>query len=304
MRVLVTGATGFIGSSLCPALAEAGHTVVALSRDADRARQRVPTLSAAFTWAPTEGPPPAAAFDAVDAVVNLAGEPIHGRWTPRRKLAIEHSRVLGTRHLVDAIEALGATRPGVLVSASAMGYYGDRGDAELTEADAPGSGFLADLSRAWEVEAVRAEGLGLRVVRVRNGNVVARGSYGLLASLLPLFKFGLGGPLGSGRQWWPWIHMADYTGLVRYVIEHDVAGPVNASAPQPARQREFARTLGRVLRRPALLPAPALALRLILGEFATEVLSSRRMLPAAALDAGFAFEHPELEGALRHALAA
>ena len=301
MHVLVSGATGFIGRRLCAELAEAGHTVVALSRNAVRARQRVPSLSGAFQWAPMEAPPPAEAFDGVEAVVNLVGASIFGWWTARKRRVIYDSRVLSTRHLVDAIERLN-TRPRTLVSASAIGYYGDRGDMELTETDAPGTAFLAGVSVDWEAEAARAEGLGLRVVRLRTSLVIGPGAF-ILRVLGPFYRLGLGGPIGSGRQWWPWVHLADHTGLVRFVLDHQVSGPVNVTAPAPVTQREFAKALGRVLRRPAVLPEPAFALKLALGEFSSEVLNSRRVLPQAALAAGYAFRFTELEPALRDVLA-
>ena len=300
MRVLVTGATGFIGRALCAELASAGHTVAGLSRDPEAARRRVPSLSAAFAWRPVTGPPPEESFQGVDAVVHLAGASLLGRWTVRKKRDIWDSRVPGTRHLVDAIARLDE-RPRTLLSASAFGYYGDRGDAELTEADAPGDDFLGGVCRAWEEAALGAEALGVRVTRLRTGLVLGRGG-GMLGPMVPLFRLGLGGRLGPGSQWWPWIHMADVTGLLRSAVEGMLSGAINATAPASIRQLEFAQTLARVLRRPALLRVPTVVLKLVLGEGSDGVLSSARVLPNAALAAGYRFRFEALEPALRDVL--
>ena len=301
MNVLVTGATGFIGSHLCQALSQGGHTVSALSRNPATARRRVPSLQEAFPWEPlTKSPPPPEALAGVEAVVHLAGETLKGRWSNAKKRAIRESRVLGTRNLVQAIESA-QSRPKVLLSASASGYYGDRGDEELTEQSSPGDGFLAGVAVAWEEEASQARGLGVRVATLRTGLVLGRGG-GALGPLLPLFKLGLGGSLGSGRQWWSWVHQGDFAQFVLQALDSDWDGPVNLVAPQPVRQGDLARALGRVLSRPALLPAPALALRVILGEVATELLFSRRVIPAQAQAWGYRFRFPELEPALRDLL--
>ncbi len=301
MRILITGVTGFIGRALTGELVASGHEVVGLSRDAQRAQASVPLLAQAYGWASPSDPPPTEALSGADAVVHLLGESVAGRWTREKKRRIYETRVLSTKALVDAMRTV-ADRPKVLVSGSAVGYYGDRGDDELAEQEPPGSDFLATLCTDWEREAVGAEELGVRVVRFRTGLVVGPGG-GFLKPMLPLFRLGLGGPLGSGRQWWPWVHMQDVVGLMRFAIENDsVTGPVNGTSPAPARQREFAKTLGRVLRRPAFFPAPAFLLKLILGEFSSEVLTSKRVLPAAAQAAGYAFAYPELEPALRDTL--
>ncbi len=301
MRILVTGATGFLGTRLCQALQEAGHTLVALSRDPASAKQRMPMVDQVFPWAPIQSLPPAEAFDGVEAVIHLAGETVAGRWTPAKKQLIHDSRVLGTRHLVEAMKEL-KTPPKVLISASAIGYYGHRDDEALTEESPPGSDFLAQVCRAWEEEALKAEELSLRVVRLRIGIVLGPGG-GALSAMQPLFQLGLGGPLGSGRQWWSWVHRDDVVGLMEHaLLDSHLSGPVNATAPQPLPQREFARTLGRVLQRPAFLPAPAFALKLVLGAFSGELLSSRRVLPQRAQEIGYSFRFPELEPALRAAL--
>jgi hypothetical protein len=300
MKILITGATGFIGSRLCQTLAAAGHTPVALSRNADLAKRRVASLQQVFDWQPASEPPPIDAFEGVDAVVNLAGENLAGRWTARKKRAIRDSRILGTRHLVNAISQL-SSKPKALVSMSAIGYYGDRGDERLNEDSPPASDFLGQLCADWEAEAIRAQELDVRVVRLRPGIVLGPGG-GALARLLTPFKLGVGGPLGSGRQWWSWVHLDDVVGLIVYSLEHQIAGPINATTPDPVRQRDFARTLGRALRRPAFMPAPAFMLRLMLGEVAGGLLASLYVLPERAQEAGYSFRFAELEHALRDIL--
>jgi uncharacterized protein (TIGR01777 family) len=301
MNILITGATGFVGRRLCEMLHQAGHTVRALSRDSVAAKQRVPHLKEVFPWNPLQELPPLQAFEGCDAVVNLAGESIAGRWTAPKKQLIRDSRVLGTKNLVNALAQL-SSRPKVLISASAIGYYGDRGEETLTEDAAPGSDFLAQVCRDWENEALKAESLGMRVVRLRIGLVLGRGG-GTLQALLPLFRVGLGGPLGSGRQWWSWIHRDDLCRLIVQILANEnVSGPINATAPQPVRQKEFAQVLGRVLRRPAFLPTPAFALKIALGEFADGILASQRALPRRAQEMSYRFQFEELEGALREIL--
>lgn len=297
MRILVTGATGLIGRALVPALRADGHTIVALSRSPDPQ----PGVERVHVWRSLEGPPPAEALEGVDAVVHLAAENVQGRWNDAKKRAIRDSRELGTRHLVDGLLAA-ATPPRVLVSASAIGVYGRHGDDEVTEEAPPGDDFLADVARVWEVEAERAATGGIRVVVVRNGIVLGRNGGALKRMLLPA-RLGANGPLGGGRQWWSWIHMEDTLGLFRHALtQDDLSGPLNGTAPHPVRQRDFARALGRVLHRPSFLPAPTFALRLVFGEFATEILGSIRVLPRRAEASGYRFQHPELEAALRDLL--
>jgi len=277
-RVLVTGASGFIGSALRERLTARGDDAEGVSlRDG--------------------GAPTRAQVEAADAVVNLAGETVEGRWTAAKRSAILTSRVDGTRRLVDAVAAASA-RPRVLVSASAIGWYGDRGDEALDEDSAPGEGFLYEVASAWEAEAMRAAELGVRVVVVRFGLILGRGG-GAFPRLVRPTRLLAGGPLGSGRQWWAWVHLDDVTGIVLHAIDDGaVTGVLNATAPEPCRQREFARALGAAVHRPAVTPAPAVALRLLLGGFATELLSSRRVLPKRTGSSGYAFAHPQLEGAL------
>ena len=292
MRVAVTGATGFIGRELCAALLRDGHTVVALTRDPRRAQAALPGALVA-NWGD-----PAAALPPVDGVVNLAGESVAGRWSEEKKRRLRESRIAGTRRLVEAI-ASAVERPTVLVSASAVGYYGDRGEETLTEASGPGRDFLAQLCQEWEAEAQSAEALGLRVARLRLGVVLDRDG-GALSQMLTLFRLGAGGPLGSGRQWFPWVHRADVVGLFRFALETaEASGPINAVAPHLVRNSEFARALGQALHRPALAPAPAFALRLVLGEFAETLLGSQRVLPERAEALCYAFRFPQLAPALR-----
>ncbi len=301
MRVLITGATGFVGRALVHALMERGDQRVALTRDPTRARMSLPGLAQTYAWHPLEGPPPAEAFEGVDVVVNLAGESVAGRWTAEKRSAILETRETGTRNLVLGMrEAAGAgAGPHVLVNASASGYYGNRGEEELTEDAVPGEGFLADVCVRWEGAASEASSSGARVVLLRTGLVAGRGG-GFLAPLSRLTRLGLSGPVASGRQWWPWVHVDDVVGLILHALDNErVHGPVNVCAPEPVRQRDVAKALGSVLRRPALTPAPAFALRLALGGFASELLNSRRVLPAAALASGYAFRHPDLDAALR-----
>ena len=284
----MTGGTGFIGAAVCQALAGAGHTVTVVTRDPQR------TGGAAIGW---EGV--SAAVRETDALVNLAGEPLgSGRWDARQKQLIRDSRVRVTRTLVGAVAA-GEPRPKVLVNASAIGYYGPRADEVLDESAGPGTGFLADVCRAWEEAALAAEDLGLRVVRLRLGVVLAADG-GALARMLPPFRAFLGGPIGSGRQWMSWIHRDDVTGLVADTLANEsYHGAVNATAPQPVTNRDFARMLGRVLARPAWLPTPAFALRLMVGEMADLLLSGQRVLPGVADRLGYRWRFTELGGALQ-----
>lgn len=298
MRILVSGSSGLIGSALCAWLPMQGHTVQRLVRRAGISPDEV-------SWDPLAGTLHAGDIEGVDAVVHLAGAGIADeRWTEARKAVIHDSRVRSTHLLAAGLAALGH-RPRVLVSASAVGWYGDRGDEWLDESSDPGTGFLAAVGRAWEGAAQPATDAGIRVANPRTGIVLAREG-GALAKLLPLFRLGLGGPVGSGRQWWSWISLGDALAAILHAIEHDdVRGPYNAVAPGLVTAGDFARTLGRVLARPASLPAPAFALRTVVGrELADEaLLASQRARPAVLERTGFTFREPELEGALRRLLA-
>lgn len=299
MEVLITGATGFIGSRLSQVLSEHGHSVRGLTRDPESARGRAPAVGRFFAW-DGESDPPAEALAGVDAVVNLAGETVNGRWTAAKKQRILDSRIKATRAVVKAMKSLD-NGPQVLINGGAVGFYGDRGDEVLTEQSSRGGGFLADVVEAWEKEANAARESGIRVVTMRTGIVLGPGG-GALKPLELLFKLGAGGPVGGGKQWWPWIHRDDVVGATEFFLTQEVEGPFNVTAPNPARQKEFASVLGRVIGRPALLPAPGFAVRLVQGGFADEVLFSKRVLPTRLIEAGFVFAYPELEGALREVL--
>ena len=293
MNVLVSGSHGLIGSALVTALAARGHRVTRLVRAA-----RVPSTDE-VGWDPGAGRIETAALQHVDAVIHLAGESIAGRWTAAKKARIRDSRVLGTRTIAGALARLDR-RPRVFVCASATGYYGDRGDEVLVEDSAPGDGFLAGVCRDWEAAASPARDAGIRVVQLRNGLVLSpRG--GALARLVPLFRLGLGGRLGSGRQVVPWIALDDEVGAILHALSRDdLRGPVNFVSPGPVTNRDFTAALARVLHRPAVFTVPAAALRLALGEFAGELLASQRVQPAKLLAGGYGFRFPDLEAALRH----
>ena len=288
MRILVTGGTGFVGAPLCHALRGAGHTVRVVTRDPSLADET------AVAWDDV-----GQAMRETEAVVNLAGEPIAARrWKDEQKRKIRDSRVETTRRLVAAMAAT-EPRPAVLLSASAVGYYGPHGDEPLDESAGPGSDFLADVCTAWENEALAAERAGVRVVRLRLGIVLAADG-GALARMLRPFRAFVGGPIGSGEQWMSWIHRDDVTGLVVAALEDDRwRGAVNATAPEPVTNAEFARTLGRTLSRPAVLRTPALVLRLALGEMAEMLLTGQRVLPRVAEQRGYRWRYPTLASALR-----
>lgn len=302
MHVVVAGGTGFIGTALVRRLVRDGRRVTVLTRRSEaEARKLLPRSVSVVRW--QSGVPAAPLPAEADAVVNLAGAAIARRWTQAAKRLIVDSRVQTTRAVVRALKerqsASGAPR--VLVNASAVGYYGPRGDERVTERDGPGDDFLSHVCRQWEGAAVEAEDAGVRVVRLRTGFVVGRG--GALPLMMLPFRLLVGGPLGSGRQWMPWVHLDDVVGLILFALEHEgVSGPLNVSAPEPVRNREFARVLGRVMRRPSWAPAPAPVMRAVLGEMADMILTGQRAVPEAALGAGYEFRHPDLEAALRDIL--
>ncbi len=290
-RIVISGASGLIGTALSAALRAQGIEVARLSR--------APAGPDEIAWDPKTGYLDAGVFEGASAVVNLAGRSLaKGRWSARVRAEIVESRVRSTRLLVGAMRKADA-RPAVLVSASAIGYYGNRGDALLDESSLPGTGFLADLTRAWEAEARRAEARGIRVVCTRFGLILTRLG-GAMGPMLPLFRLGLGGPLGSGRHWWSWIHIDDVVAAILFAIATaSLEGPVNIVGPAQVRNRDFARALGAALHRPAVLPVPPLALRLVFGAMADEmILSSQRVTPAKLQARGFTFRWPELGPAL------
>jgi uncharacterized protein len=304
-RVAVTGATGSIGRAVTAALRERGDEVVALSRDEEQARHTLGDQVEIAVWPdPTEAPPPAEALAGADAVVHLIGEPVAQRWTEHAKTRIRESRVQSTRLLVAALSELPESdRPEVLVSQSATGFYGPSEDRELDEQAPAGNDFLAQVVNAWEQEAQAAEPL-MRVVRTRTG-VVLTPSGGALAQMLPFFRAGLGGPVAGGRQFMPWIHLTDVVSAQLFCIDHPPAtGAINVTSPNPVTNAEFAHVLGRVLHRPAVVPAPAVALRLRFGDMAQIVITGQRVIPARLRDLDFSFQQPLLEPALRDVLAA
>jgi len=301
VRVLITGGTGFIGGAVARALGDLGHSVIVLSR-----RNAPPSgwgnNVRLVHWKGPEADIPKEACDQIDAVVNLAGESIGTkRWTNARKNQVFDSRIQTTRRLAAKIVAM-PVKPRVLISGSAIGYYGPHGDEELSEASPSGSDFLAVVCSHWEEEAKAVVRQGVRLALLRTGVVLGPGGGALSRMMLP-FKLFVGGPVGSGRQVVSWIHRDDLVGLIRFILENDhVSGPINATAPQPVTNRQFARVLGRVMGRPAFLPTPGFVLRLVLGEMADLVLTGQRVIPKRALEYRYTFRYPELEGALRNVL--
>jgi uncharacterized protein (TIGR01777 family) len=295
MKVAITGSSGLIGSALVPALSAAGHEVVKLVR-------RPAAGAAEISWDPAAGELDARALEGCEAVVHLAGATIGSRWSKTRRRAILDSRVDGTRLLSETVASLTA-KPRVLVTASAIGAYGDRSDEELSEASPPGEGYLAEVVAAWEAAAAPARDAGIRVAQLRTGIVLSKHGGALQRLLLPT-RLCLGGPVGSGRQWWSWVTLDDAVAAYLFALEHELAGPVNVTAPSPVTNREFMKALGRALHRPAVLPLPAFAVRLAFGEMGEEVLlAGQRVRSDALAAAGFRFAQPELDGAFAQVLA-
>lgn len=294
MRVTITGATGFIGKALVARLATEGHQLSVLAR---KRPASLPAASSFHAWDAINDEFPLEALDGAQAVIHLAGEPVGQRWTVGVKRRIRESREQGTRRLVEALSTM-SLRPEVLISASAIGYYGNRGDEELTEDSRPGSDFLARTCIEWEKAARLAESLGMRVVTARLGIVLSRDG-GALAQMLPPFRAGAGGRIGSGQQWMSWIHLSDLIDLLRLALtETSLRGAVNLTAPNPARNVTFSRELGRALHRPSFLPVPGFALKLLFGEMAGVLLGGQRVIPKQALARGFRFRFPDLSPAL------
>jgi uncharacterized protein (TIGR01777 family) len=305
MRIVIAGGSGFLGSPLAESYAEEGHDVRVLTRSLPPGESRhesgtgVPGITRVGWKADGESGAWAGAVDGADAVINLAGASIGGkRWTPQRKAELRDSRILATRSLTTAINAAAAP-PAVFVSSSAVGFYGPSDDEPKTEASPAGRDFLAALCEDWENEARRGERAGVRLAIIRSGLVIERGG-GSLARMITPFRFFVGGPLGSGRQYMSWIHRLDWMEMVRWIVATpDAAGVVNLTAPHPVTNREFAKALGRAMKRPALLPAPKAALKIALGEFANAIVTGQRVIPARALALGYHFRYPEIDIAFR-----
>lgn len=289
MKVAVTGASGLIGSALVESLRASGHDVLRLVRRPAAAADEV-------TWDPAAGTVDLERLAGTDAVVHLAGAGVGDkRWTAAYKETIRRSRVDGTRTIVRAMTALDPM-PSVLLSGSAVGYYGDRGEEVLLESSARGEGFLADVVVEWEAETAPAAAAGIRTALLRTGLVMAEGG-GAFGRLLPIMKAGVGGQIGDGRMWWPWITLVDEVRAIEHLLEAEVSGPVNLGSPHPARNAEVTKALGRALHRPTLVPVPGFALRVVLGEFSSDVTGSQRMVPQVLTDSGFDFVHADLEHA-------
>jgi uncharacterized protein (TIGR01777 family) len=296
MRILITGASGLIGKALQRSFEEKGWEMLLASRNE-------PKDDTHIKWTVEDSFSQPERLEGIDAVVHLAGESVNGfRWTDEKKKAIRESRVAGTRNVVDAISRLN-DKPKVFVAASAIGYYGERGDEELTESSAPGTGFLPDVCKEWEAESRRAEDAGIRTVILRTGIVLSKDG-GALGTMLTPFKLGIGGVVGSGKQWMSWISLEDQVAIINFVIENEnIHGAVNAASPNPVRNEEFTKTLGEVLYRPTLLPLPEFAVSMIFGEMGDALLlASTRVLPKRLLDAGFEFKYPELKAAVENAV--
>ncbi len=296
MRIAISGATGLIGTALFHVLHQEGHELIVLTRNSEKAKQKLQAQT--ITWQ-SESIPPSQSLEHLHAVVNLAGESIAGeRWSVKKKKAISDSRVIGTKNLVKALSRC-ENRPKVLINASAVGYYGNRQEKCLDEDSPPGKGFLAEVCQQWEKEALRARDLGIRVVLLRGGLALSSSGGALPRMLLP-FKLFAGGPLGRGDQQISWIHLKDEVEIIHFAMETDsIEGPLNATAPYPVSQREFAQTLGKVLGCPAFLPTPAFALRFMMGEMAQALLlEGQRVLPRKLMQAGFRFRFPTLSEAL------
>jgi len=300
LRLTITGATGLIGPRLVRALQGRGDEVTVLTRDPDRARTALGDVQA-VRWDLMSEPAPADALAGRDAVVHLAGANVAQRWSESAKKAIRETRVVGTGNLIEGLRAA-APRHATLVSSSAIGYYGGHGEEPLDEDAASGTDFLAEVCGEWERQALQAQELGMRSVQVRTG-VVLDGSGGALGKMLPPFRMGVGGPVAGGRQFISWIHADDVVGIMLAAIDDQTwSGPFNATAPEPVSNRDFSRVLGRVLHRPAVLPVPGFALRLLYGDMAEIVTTGARVMPAKALVLGYTFTQPELEPALSSAI--
>jgi len=298
MKILITGATGFVGTHLIEAILKSGDSPVVLSRNVTSAQKKLGSSIEIHAWNPETELAPEKVLESVDAVIHLAGEGIaNKRWSEKQKKKILDSRVLGTRNLVSALNHLKGKKPQVLVSASAIGFYGNRGSDELTEGSLLGNGFLSDVCSAWETEARKLRS-DMRLVIPRIGIVLGKEG-GVLQKLLPLFKLGAGGPVGSGNQYMSWIHVKDLVSLLLYAAKQDsLKGVINAVAPHPVTNRDFSKALGKAVHRPAFMPAPSFGIRLAMGELSDLVLHSQKVLPKVAEESGFPFQFKEIQPAL------
>lgn len=298
MKVVMTGATGFVGQVLVKQLLEAGHEVVILTRNVARAAITLGSSCKYFQWEESTGTPPLEAFDGCEGVINLMGESIAQRWDEQHKKKIYNSRINGTRKLVEVMEQL-PKKPKIFVSTSAVGIYGNRGPENLDEASTLADDFLAKVCKDWENEANKARNHGIRVVIIRTGVVIGRGG-GALEKMLPIFKLGGGGPVGSGNQYLSWIHIEDLAAMYAEALKNEnVKGVLNGTAPYPATSAEFGKMLGKVLRRPAFMPAPAFAMKLAFGEMSQILLEGQKVLPVKFKEHQFRFRYPTLEMALK-----
>ena len=298
MKILITGASGLIGTALQKSFKEKGYAMLLASRSGPKDASQIQwDADTGFREEDLER------LEGLDAVIHLAGESIAGlRWTDEKKKAIRDSRVFGTRSMIETLDKLNE-KPKTFIAASAVGFYGDRGDDELTESSSAGKTFLAEVAKEWEAESRRAEDLGIRTVLLRSGIVLSKDG-GALATMLTPFKLGVGGVIGDGKQWMSWISLDDVVGIVNYVLEHEnVRGAVNNTSPNPVRNEEFTKTLGSVLYRPTFLPLPEFAVHLVLGEMGDALLlDSTRVVPKRLTDAGYEFKYPDLKAALEHAV--
>jgi uncharacterized protein (TIGR01777 family) len=300
MRVLLTGGTGLIGTQLTHALLERGDDVAVLTRNPVSAQRPLPRYEV-YDWNPPNEPAPTEALSNADAVIHLAGEKIDQRWTEEAKAKIRESRVVGTRNLVQGIKD-STNPPKTLIVANAVGYYGPHEAEVVDESSDPGGDFLAEICQAWETEALVAQELGLRVVTVRTGIVLERDG-GALGKMAPIFRFGIGGPIGRGRHYMSWIHLEDLVRIYLYALDSStLSGPINATAPNPTTNREFSKTLGRAIHRPAVLPVPPFALKIIYGKMSSIVTTGQRVVPKRLQESGFNFKHTDLLEALESAL--
>ena len=300
MDVSITGATGFLGRSLVKSLANDGHSIKIITRNISKASNTLGDDFNYYQWDHTTLEPPIEAINNSDTVINLMGETVGGLWLPSKKRAISQSRKIGTKNLVKAINRA-SSKPELLISASAVGYYGNRGDEKLTENSEPGGNFLSEVCKDWEDQAKSATKSGVRVVTLRFAPIVGPDG-GFLDQQLPLAKMGLLGPLGSGKQWWPWVHIDDAISAIKYVTNNPISGPVNVVSPKPINQITFSKALADFYNRPAIIPAPSFAIRMMLWGFADELLFSRKVIPQKALDAGYKFKFVKINEAIKASL--